>query len=50
MREDAILPLESVVVLVPSLPVVRVVVQAGWPSQIAVLCDAQLTVANSLIE
>lgn len=48
--EDAVLSLERVVVLVPGLAVVGVVVETGRASQVTVLRDAQLTVADSLVE
>ena len=49
MREDAILALEHVVVLVEGVPVLHVVVGPVRSGQVAVLSDAKLSVANLFI-
>ena len=50
MREDAVLPLEHVIVLVPGFAVVRVAIDGVRTGQITNLSDAQLPIADLLIE
>ena len=50
MREDAVLPLEDVVVFVPGFAVVRVAIDGVRTGKITDLCDAQLPIAYLLIE
>ena len=50
MREDSVLPLEHVVVLVPGFAVVRVAIDGVRAGKITNLCDAQLPITNLLIK
>lgn len=50
MREDAVLPLEDVMVLIPGFAVVGVAIDGVRTGKITDLCDAQLPIAYLLIE